>query len=500
MSESLTDVQAVESGVLDCARYLAEKITSVDGYAEAVENIVPLYLAKNDVDTAAALADSVESTFSRDQLLIKVVDKCAETGDDEYALQLVEAIEDRVSQEDARERIAIRKADKHQFDKAFEMAETVDHNSYSLGVIAAQLLAGGDEERAFQTIERIEDSSVKANYLQVMAAKLNEDHQTEKSVNALQKAAREAQNIDIAEEKLRVLQSVAFSYREIGRNDKAIEILAEAQNQAEKLEGVHRNSLLSQISVGFLQAGSVDLADRALDLVNDKTIIAATLTHYAEDFYEKGEQAEAIEILEEAYAILKSQHDRDVRNSKEKFSTANSIAVQLASCGKPERAIEVALENPADDERFSALARIAHYCATENNDNLAKRAIAEITDEGKRLEALIAASDVESKNGKAAESLNLLQEVYSQTDNIGQMSLKVPMLNELAVRFHKTGETETTRKIIRENIKNISKIFDESLKAIALASLSTVYEKLEIQPNEEEKNDLLALLRQPARF
>ena len=500
MSESLTDVQAVESGVLECARYLAEKLYNVDGHVDAVDHLIPFYLAKNDVDTAAALADSVANTLSRDHLLVQVVDKCAENDDDDYALQLIDAMEDSNSQEYARERFAIQKSAKFQFDKAFEAAESIDHNSTALGVIVYNLHLNGDEERAFQTLEKIEDASVKASYLQAIADKLNENSQTEEAVNLLQKAREEAQNIDIAEEKIRALLSIAVSYREIKRNDKAIEVLAEAQNQAEKLDGTHRNSLLSQVSIGFLQAGSLDLADRALDLVNDKTVVAATLTHYAEDFYQKGEEAEAVEILEEAYAILKSQHDREVRNSKEKFSTANSIAVQLASCGNYERAIEVALENPADDERFSALTRIAHICATQNNDDLARRAISEITEEGKRLEALIAMSDVEQKNGKSAESLDILHEVYSQIENVGQWSLRIPMLNELAVRFYKAGETETTRKIIRENIKNVSKIFDESLKSKALASMHTVYEKLEIEPNQEEKNDLLALLRQPARF
>lgn len=500
MSESLTDVQAVESGVLECARFLAERIDSADGYAEAVENIIPFYLAKNDVDTAAALADAVESAFNRDRLLIKVVDKCAENDDDEYALQLAEAIDDSIAREDARERIAIRKAEKFQFEKAFELAGTVDHNSYSLGAIASQLLAHGEETRAFETIGKVEDSSVKANYLQDMALHLDKNNQTDKALNLLQRAHEETKNIDIVEEKVRVLQSIAFSYREIGRKDKSIEVLAEAQNQAEKLEGIHQNSLLSQISVGFLQAGSIDLADRALDLVSDKTVVAATLTHYAEDFYKKGEQAEAVEILEEAYAILKSQHDRDVRNSREKFSTANSIAVQLASCGNPERAIEVALENPADDERFSALAQIAYICAENGKSDSARRAIDEITDEGKRLETLISLSDAATKKENSAEALNLLQEVYSQIENVGQMSLRIPMLNELAVRFYKIGEIEIARKTIRENIKNISRIFDESLKATALTSLDTVYKKLEIQPDEAEKNDLVTLLRQPPRF
>lgn len=500
MTQQLTDYQAAEQSVLTCAVFLAESITSYDGHAEAIEKIVPIFLAKNDVDVAAQLADSVENNFVRDRLLVEVAEKCATNDDDEYALQLAHAIEDRTFQEETRERIAIHKAQKGLTGEALELAETISDNSSILGAVALKFQEKGDEAQALQMLEIIEESAAKVYYLQEVALKFNESDQREKAVNLLETAVEEAKNIEIAEEKIRALQSIAYIFREIGRKDKCIEVLAKAQSQAELLAGGHRNSLLSQISVGFLQAGSLELADRTLDLVDDKAIIAATLTHYAEDYFNRGEAAEAIEILEEARAILQSQHEREVRNSQEKFGVLSSIATQFASLDKPERAIEVALENPIDSKRFAALEQIAQVCVSKNKGDLANQAIKEITEDAERLKALIAISDVYQKDGKPGEALNLLREIRRQIEDVGQISLRIELFNELALRFHRAGETESARQIARDNISNIGRIFDESLKAIALANLGAVYEQFKVELNQEEKDALLSLLRQPPRF
>ncbi|HRH44336.1 MAG TPA: hypothetical protein PKY82_22065, partial [Pyrinomonadaceae bacterium] len=63
MSEQLIKIQDAQNNLLACATFLAEKIGSSDGHAEAVKELIPVYLAKNDVDTAAELADSIDDPF-----------------------------------------------------------------------------------------------------------------------------------------------------------------------------------------------------------------------------------------------------------------------------------------------------------------------------------------------------------------------------------------------------------------------------------------------------
>ncbi|MBP9111024.1 MAG: hypothetical protein KBF83_15830, partial [Pyrinomonadaceae bacterium] len=77
--------ERAETDLLDCAAFLAERVKSADGHAEAMSEIVPRYLAKGDVDLAAELANAIDDPFSRDRLLIQVAEKCAQIDDDEYA-------------------------------------------------------------------------------------------------------------------------------------------------------------------------------------------------------------------------------------------------------------------------------------------------------------------------------------------------------------------------------------------------------------------------------
>ena len=93
MSEHFISREDAEQDLLACAAYLAENIKSADGRAEAMNSVVPRYLALGNVDLAAALADTVDDPFSRDKLLVIVAEHCASIDDDEYAMQLADAIE-----------------------------------------------------------------------------------------------------------------------------------------------------------------------------------------------------------------------------------------------------------------------------------------------------------------------------------------------------------------------------------------------------------------------
>ena len=145
MSEHFISRDKAENDLLSAAAFLAENIKSADGRAEAMNAIVPLYLAKDDVDLAAELANAVAEPFSRDKLLILVAEKCAEADDDEYALQLAEAIEDHGLQAQAFERIALVKATKGQLDKAREIGNLLTHPDFVHGGIQSNLdtLAAG---------------------------------------------------------------------------------------------------------------------------------------------------------------------------------------------------------------------------------------------------------------------------------------------------------------------------------------------------------------------
>lgn len=484
MNQQLIERQDAENNILACATFIATNIKSSDGYAEAVKELLPYYLEKKEVDLSAELVDSISDSFTRDQLLTIVAEKCANLDDDEYALQLVEAVEDKNLQNIALEKVAAQKAAKKQFEKAFEIAENLDHASN----VYAEIAGNQDVEEALETIERIEYPTVKVQALQSLAEKSGEYNILDRSIGVINE-------IELDEERINALLGVAYLYTKGKLNDKAIGLLDVARQIAEKLDNVIKDNFLSQISLGFLQAESVTLADRTLDLVDDKTQIARTLVGYSQVYFEKGEESESIEILDEAYQILKSQRETETRSSKTKFDLFGAIAINLANAKEFEKAIDIALENSYQEIRNSALGQIAQLAVLKEHDQFAKQAIESIDDETEKTSATMNLSDVYRRVKKTDEAFKQLNEAYYNIENVQQLSLKTLILNRLAGRYNIFGESQKARSLCTESLQIISKILDETTRVSALAKLADAFETLKFELNESEKEVLRFIIQ-----
>lgn len=495
MAEHLIQIEDARENLLACAAFLAENIKSADGYAEAMKEIVPRFLEKGEVDTAAQLADSVADPFIRDRQLSNVADKCAEINDDEYAIQLIESIEEAGLQAEASERVAVRKAAAGQFDKAFEIAAALPEPSHAFGVIAYHLTVANREPEARATLERIDYPAALVNALQLIAEFYERENQVDQTVATLDEAAAVAEEIDFAEEKIRILQNIAEHYLKNERRDKAIETFDRAKTAAEKLDNFHRDVFLANIASGFMRAGSLELADRTLDGVTEKAQIAGCLLNFAREFTRKNETAEASEALEEAFSIVKSQRDREIRDSRARFALLASIAVQFAGIDKPERAIEIAQGIDDETEQTSALAQIARVCTTLKKDQIARLAINAIGEDAQRMFALIGIADEKNKQEETTGALEILNEAAHLAETVPQLSARSQALCELATRFKDYGKTEKARAVSHENLETIAQIRDEATRAVALAQLHDVYQAANFELTEVEKTTLQGLIK-----
>lgn len=495
MVEHLIQTEEAQSSLLDCAAFLAENITSRDGYASAMMEIVPFYLKKVAVDLAAQLSDSIDDPFVRDRLLSAVAEKCAAINDDEYAFQLVEAVEDAGLQSEARSRIAGIKAAAGEFEKAFEIAAMLEHPSEALGEIAYQMTMKNRESEAQKTLEQIDYAAAKVHALQMIASYYEENKNNEKTNNVLDEAVISAYEIDFPEEKIRVLQNLGEQYVNNGRYDKAIETFDKAKTEAEKLDSIHRDVFLAGISLGFLRSGSLELADRSLDILTDKIQIATCLLGFSREFWAKKELGEALDTLEEAFAILKSQRDAEIRDSRARYALFAAIAAQFAQFDKPERAIEIAQSIADEIEQNSALTRIAQISGLKNNDEIARLAINAIGEDLERMFALIKFSDAKSQLGKRDESIELLNEAATLAETVPQIAARSQAYNELAKRFTEYGEMKRAREISQENLAAIASIRDETARVLAIAHLSEIYDMANFELTDEEIKVIQEMIR-----
>lgn len=494
MPEYFISIDQAQSDVLACAAYLAERIKSSDGHAEAVAAVVPRYLASNNVDLAAELANSVDDPFTRDRLLMAIAEKCAANDDDEYALQLAEAIEDYGIQAQARERIALQKAAKGEFEKAREIAADMTHPDFIYAAIATKQAANGEDQAAAETLEEIDFVAAKVSALHGIAVAKIASDEPEKAAELIDQAVIAAEEIEHDEERIRIVCELGNFLIDAKRTERATAVFEKALAFAESLDNVHRDSFLAQVSLGFLHAGDFERAESTLDLVADKTQIATALLGYAREFWKKDERDEAFNSLEEAYSILKSQRESETRSSREKFSLFNAIAAQFAGFEKGERAIEIAEEIADETQQMSALGQIAYVLTVQKNDDLARQAIRAIREDSNRVFAIIGVSDVKRKNDEKKHAAALLDEAASLADTLPQPASRSSAYNEIATRYFDSGDLEKAGSTVRRNLETISSIKDESGRSIALTNLSELLERPEFILTDDEKTVLHQLI------
>jgi|GEM_PF-1428996 len=495
MAENLISIEQAKEDLLSCATYLAENIKSREGRAAAIRTVVAYYLDKGDVDAAAALADGLDDPFVRDGLLVRVIGKCIDDDDDDYAFQLVEAIEDPRAQATALESISLKKAAKGDFVKAFEIAEKLEHSSNAFAGIAVSQAVAGERLIAMKTLERVEFFNAKVDGLQEIAFNHLRNDELEKAIEILDKAAFEAEQIEFAEDKIRAMLGIASNFMEAKANDKAIGVLGKVRDIVADLDGVHKDELFVQVAIAFLKAGSVDLSDMTLDMVSDKTQIADCLLGFSNVFLQDEEVEESLEALEEAYAILKSQTEMEIRNSQARFQLFGAIASQFAHLEQLERGLEIAHENPDPEQKSQALMRIAQICALRHNDEMARQTIKGLDEDSQKVSGLIAISDAKNSIDEKEGALKYLLEASEMTDLIPQMIVRSDIEQQVVERFHSYYDLEKTREWVTKNLMTISEIPGDGNKSISLAELSRLFTKFEFELSDTEKATLSNFVR-----
>ena len=495
MSDLFIPLEQAERDLLAGAAFIAERIRSSDGHAEAMASIIPHYLEKGEVDLSAELANAIGDPHSRDRLLSLVAEKCARINDDEYAIQLAEAIEDHGLQSEVFERLGAVKASQGNTSAALEIAELMNHPDFVYAAVAVDQAARGDGEGAFDTLSKIEFHTALCTGIQSIAAGHIDKEEFDTAVKWLDQAIDAADEIEHTEERIRSLAEIGNQFIEAKRNDRAIQVFDRARGYAEASESGQKDFLLVTAAIGFLHAGEAELADDTLDLVHDTTQMASALTAFARDAWQREDKDDALETLEEAYAIINSQRDKEIRDSRARNAVMASIAAQFAAFGRAERGVEIARNNPDPQQTVAALTQIVQLLTLQKNDQAARDTMLEIEDESSRVSALIVMSDAKKRIDDSEGAIALLDEASSLAETVPQFVGRSALLNDISRRYARHDRKEKVRELAVQNLQAIREIRDESSRAAAMASLSQVYAEAGISPGEAELSILEMIVR-----
>lgn len=489
MSDHFISREQAEGDLLLCSAFLAERIKSSDGHAGAMMEIVPRMLERGEVDLAAELANAIDDPFTRDRLLVAIAEKCVIDNDDEYALQLAEAIDDQAIQAQAFERIGLVHAEKGDAGKAEEIAGRMAHGDYVRAGVAVNQVENGNAEAANATLDGIDFAPARFAALREIAVEKIKKEDFASGAAWLDRTAEAAREIEHAEESVGAMCEIGSLFVEAKRNDKAVETFAEARKLAEEIDNTHRDRLLASCALGFLNAGSSELSERTLDLVNDKTQMASALVGVARDHWKKEEKEDAVETLEEASEIIDSQRESETRDSRVRNSVITTIAAQFAGFGKAERSVEIALASKDPKQQSAALTQVARVQAAQKEYEEARRTVDSIPDETDRIAAIIGIADAAGES-----SLDFLDEAAELAENVSQPAPKAEIFTALAERFAAKDQQEKVKLLVEKSLAALMEIRDESSKAVALASLASVRGLLSGAVSENQKDVLLPLI------
>lgn len=493
MAEHYIDRNDALNDILAAAAYLAEGVTSADGHAEAMNAVVPIYLQRKEVDIAAELANTVDDPYSRDRLLSAVAHRCAEIDDRDYAHQLVDAIDDDGVRSNAFEKMALAFAAAGDTQAALEAAGELPHPEFVIGGIAAHMAAAGDIAGARSSLRSIDYLPAKvAGSLLTANVLLEKDNDT--VVDILSEALKDAGESEHAEESIRAMCDIGNLFVEAKRNDLAIDAFQRAKDSAEELEGSYRDFFLVNSSLGFLFAGSEELADSTLDLLKDKTQMSSALLGFARDHWKKDRKEDALDSLEEAFDILRSQKDIETRDSRARNQLMTAIAVQFAGFGKTEKAIEAAETNADPEETLAAIPQIAAILVTQNEDELARQTVDVVDEPTAKLAGLIAISDSAHLRGDDEKAVTWLGDAICMIDDVPQIAAQSDTLAAISKRFYDLGREDQARQTAVRSLIITNRIKDETRQVASLCKLTDLYDPNGLTIGDEEKAQLFSLL------
>src|SRR5690606_27201842 len=198
--------------------------------------------------------------------------------------------------------------------------------------------------------------------------------------------------------------------------------------------------------------------------------------------------------LDESYEILRSQRDRETRDSKARYGLFGTIAAQYAGFERGERAIEIAEGIEDDQQSMAALGQIAAIMTMQKSEELARQALNAVPEEAERMLALISMSDAARENGENEKAAEFINEAIELAKDVPQLSARSAAYTEIASRLLDRGDADRARQVMFTDLENIAQIRGDSTRAMALATLAGLFDKAEFKLNETEAEQLRVIL------
>ena len=323
------------------------------------------------------------------------------------SLRLAGAVKNAESYDELAAAIAQRYAGREDFDRAVEIADTINDpytRDRTLAEVAVRAAAEGEEDAAFELLGSLEDLSHRAT----------------------------------------ATSNIAIAHAASGEFDRAVELAGTMDD---------RSATLAEIAAQCLGKGEDARALELVELLDFPVHAAWVLTRIAASHIEAGRVDEATAILSQAL-----EEAAAIDNADEKATTLSEIALKFSEAGQEEQAAVIlsqalkVAENAEEVYKDAALSQIAATHSRLKQYDRAVKVAEKIDDVYQATSTLISLAVIEHEDEtRQAEASQLLSDAYeliredvpeSQRDETQHINL----LTLIAVRYADFGQTEGARK------------------------------------------------------
>ena len=477
--------------------------TTLDGdeHSEIAEAIAFEYAQRNEIQKALEIMETVQDPYLREKGFGSLAALAVDAGDAEFADQLLNSIEDPSLLTVAIEQVAISHARRGDFDTALQLCDELADPTQAFGAIAVTYAGKGFPEQALALARSIQSAPPRTLAFIAMATEATTQNNPASAEELLAEATESASEIELPEDQVDALVTIAGVYQKLGNTDAAYNQLLESTRVCDEIESTAgvitatsvRDHQLAVIAAELANLKFFDKAEEVLETVEDPFKFALGSRELALAYHKDQREAEAKELLDQAVEITEEAEvvsEQAVVLQQEVFS---NLAHAYAANGQIEKGLEVAELVHRVGFKNGCLEEIGKVAVRLGSD---PSVISDsFADPASKSSFWLLVSDTYAQLDRSEEADEALKRALKYADDSSDRPYEQTLaFNEIATRLAAKSRLEQTTQLFQRTLTTIPTITSSTRKALVLLDMSRKYRQVGRELNDQESSLLREIL------
>lgn len=472
---------------LDLLAVVGQLVTSLEGESqdEILAGLAQEYVPAGLVDDAVNAADLIHDPFLRDSTIAEIAVGGIAHGAD--PLELIDIIDEPGTRAQALEQVSIAYAQSGDFQKASESAADLDDTDPVMSAISLAAAERDVVTQADTIAQSIVTPDIRATTLAELGWIAVRKDKPERAVELAAQASRVAAEIDFPQVRIYATARLAELYGELGNEEQARGMLADALHlsqsednlDSESLNSFSKDEALAQIAPVFMRLKRYAEADAVMEQIEDPFHFSSASIQQALEFGREGNREKMRELLAEVREIIEGEEvysDPAVRN---RDALLGQLSLAFATADDYEQAEQVANLMAVESMKSTGLTDLGRYAAQANRVNWVFHFAETFSDSYQHALYLLAIVDAFVSAEQLDQARNVAFRIVESLEKIEDASQRKLIQIEAGFWLAKVGEKEKGLQLLLTTAEEIAVIDDDLERSRALLTLANRHRNLD---------------------